>query len=254
LTEGIATSAERRFQAGDVAVIDVNVATTALARARSASLASTSDLGAAVGSLKMLLGLEAREEISVRGELDRPAALELPGLLATARSRPDLIALEARIAQAEADARAGGTQGRPGFDVGLRYKQEAEDDIMMGLMTVSLPVFDRGQGTIAEANARAARLRLERDALRRAVETEVTAAFAAWQQRLQAAELIGQILPRVSETDALAGKSYEAGQIGLVEMLVLRRDAVETRVLHADRQLEAALAEVKLEASAGMLR
>jgi hypothetical protein len=44
------------------------------------------------------------------------------------------------------------------------------------------------------------------------------------------------------------------GQLGLPELLLIRREILDTRSLYLDALLEAALARVELDASAAVLR
>jgi cobalt-zinc-cadmium efflux system outer membrane protein len=250
----IARIAERRFQTGDVAILGVNVATVARARASSEVLSGEAELNETMGELRILLGMQAEEPLAVRGEMDRRPAYELSTLVEQAARRPDIRALAAQIEQADADIRVGKTFQRPALDVGVRYKEEENAKVVLGGLAVSLPVFDRGQGVTAEARARALRLRMEHDALRQAVETEVRTGFDVYQQRLEAVSALRVALPSLSESEDLVAKSYEAGQINLVDVLLVRRDVLETRISYIDRLLDAAVAEIRLEASAGVLR
>ena len=250
----IARVAERRFQAGDVAILDVNIAAAAHARARSEALSAEAELNAALGELRVMLGMKAEEPLAVRGELDRQPAYELSTLVEQAAGRPDIRVLAAQIEQADADITLGETFQHPEIDVGVRYEKEENAEVILGGLAVSLPVFESGQGVTAEARARALRLQMEHDALRRAVMTEVHTAFDAYQKRLEAVSALRVVLPNLSESEDLVAKSYEAGQISLAEVLLVRRDVLETRISYIDRLLDAAVAEVRLEASAGVLR
>lgn len=250
----IARVAERRYLAGDVAVLDVDVAGAARARAHSAVLSEEAELQAAMGELRILLGMKADEPLAIRGELDRRSRYELSGLVEQAAGRPDILALAAQIEQADADTRVGRTFQRPEVDVGVHYKEEENAKVVLGGLSVSLPLLDRGQGLTAESSARALRLRMEQDALRQSVATEVRTAFEVYLKRLEATAAIGAVLPSLSESEVLAARSYEAGQISLFELLLVRRDVIETRVAFIDRQLEMAVAGIRLEASAGVLR
>ncbi|HET9481284.1 MAG TPA: TolC family protein [Candidatus Polarisedimenticolia bacterium] len=249
----IAHAAERRFQAGDVAVLDVHVAQAARARALSEVNAWKAEEAAALGALRVLLGARPGESTAIRGDLGRVPAHDLSRLIVQAADRPDLRALAARIDQADAEVRLGRTFRRPGLEVGLRYEEEGNDEIAMGLLAVSLPVFDRGQGASSEAVARAGRLRMEHESLRAGVEAEVRTAFEVHRQRVEAEAAIRTALPGLTESEQLAARSYESGQIGLSELMLLRRDLQETRIAHIDRQLEAAVSGIRLEASAGVL-
>jgi hypothetical protein len=52
----------------------------------------------------------------------------------------------------------------------------------------------------------------------------------------------------------LTTRSFDAGQIGLPELLVIRREILDTRAHYLDALLEAALAHIDFESSAGLLR
>jgi cobalt-zinc-cadmium efflux system outer membrane protein len=254
LAEDIRRVAERRLQAGDVAMLDLNVASAALARARSETLSAEGALNAAVGKLRILLGLAATGPFEIQGELNTLPAFELPDLLREARNRADIRVLSAQMEHAEAEGRLAATLRRPEFDVGLRYEEEEEAEIIMGGLAVTLPVFDRGQGVRAEAGSRLARLRMEHDALVQTVDAEVRSAFETYQHSVRAASALEAILPTLSESEKLASRSYEAGQISLVDSLLVRRDVMETRLSHLDRLLDASIARVRLLSSAGVLR
>jgi cobalt-zinc-cadmium efflux system outer membrane protein len=171
-----------------------------------------------------------------------------------AAKRPDVAALDAAIAQAQADAEAARSFRHPEVDVGVRYEREEEADIVSGALSISLPFFDRGQGPAAEAGARGTRLALERDALLRAAESEIAAAVEAHRLRREAALAIEAALPGIAESERLATRSYETGQISLVELLIVRAGLNEARRDHLERLLEAAIAGIELASSMGVLR
>jgi cobalt-zinc-cadmium efflux system outer membrane protein len=169
--------------------------------------------------------------------------------------RPELRALEAEIAEAEADVRVGASFSKPQYGLGLRYSREEGDQIVLGAMTLTVPMFSKGQEQRAVSTARASRLRAELSAARARVQQEVRSAFDAYNRRLAAV--------RVLETDAIAGmdeneqlttRSFEVGQLGLPELLLIRREILDTRAQHLDALLEAALARTNLDASAAILR
>jgi outer membrane protein TolC len=61
-------------------------------------------------------------------------------------------------------------------------------------------------------------------------------------------------LPGLDANDALTTRSYDVGQLGLPDLLLLRREILDTRFQYVDAALEAALARIDLDASAGVLR
>jgi cobalt-zinc-cadmium efflux system outer membrane protein len=251
----IASAAERRHQAGEVARLDVNVARAALARVRSGIRAAEAAKTATRGELRMLLDMGTDEPLSIRGDLGDRRRFAIDELLARAPDRPDLRALSAEIHEAEAERRLGEGRAWPDVGLGMRYQRDEGADVVLGGVSLTLPIFERGQGQRAEASARARRLELDLEAGRRLVGIEVRTAFDVYQQRVEAVtELEREALPLLDDNENLSRRSYEAGQIGLLEVLLVRRELLEIRALYLDRLLEAAAAGVELEASAGVLQ
>jgi len=120
---------------------------------------------------------------------------------------------------------------------------------------MTLPLFARGQELRATGAARAARFRLELAARRRAADTEVRTAFEEYERRRAAvADLERGAIVRLDENEQLARRSYDAREISLPELLIIRRDALATRTDYLDRLLDVTLAGIDLEAHAGVLR
>jgi cobalt-zinc-cadmium efflux system outer membrane protein len=255
VTEETERIARRRYQAGDVGPLDANIASAATARARSEVLAEKARYEAAVGSLRVALGMNAGEPLAIRGNLRPRPRYTMAELLARVSARPDLQALDAGTREAAADVRLGRALRWPNVGLGATYERDDGNNLALGLVTVTLPIFDRGQGLTAESMARERRLEFELDATRRAVEVEVQSAFEVYARRAAAVdELERGALPAVEENEGLARRSYEAGQLSLAELLSIRREILDTRVEYLDRLHEAAVAAVELEASAGVLQ
>jgi len=253
LSSRIDAAADRRYRAGDIAVLDVNIAHTSLARVRAEREGAEAARALALGDLRQLLRLE--EPVSLVGSLGSPAPADLEAALQAALRRPDIRALEAGIQEAEAQLRLGMSFSKPELGVGLRYAREEGEHIVLGGMTVTLPVFSKGQEQRALGSARAARLRAELDAARVRVQIEVRVAFDVYNRRLAAIRVLeADALPRLDENEALTARSFEVGQLGLPDLLLIRREMLETRFQYLDAIFEAALARVDLDASAGVLR
>jgi outer membrane protein, heavy metal efflux system len=253
LASGVYSVADRRFKAGDIAVLDVNIARASLARVRAEREAAESAKALALGDLQQLLRLD--EDISVEGELGHSTDADLAAVLQTALQRPELRTLEAAVQEAEAEARLGGAYAKPDYSLGVRYSREEGDQIVLGGMTVTLPVFSKGQELSAVGAARAARLRAELDASRTRVRLEVKSAFRAYNRRLAAVRVLEtEAIPGLDENETLTARSFEVGQLGMSELLLIRREILDTRSQYLDALLEAALARIDLDASAAILR
>ena len=253
LASNVYSAADRRYRAGDIAVLDVNIARASLARVRAEREGAEATKVLALGDLRQLLRLS--DDVSVEGSLSPATPADLNAALQAASERPDLRALQAGIQEAEAQLRLGTSFSKPEFGVGVRYSHEEGDQIVLGGMTVTLPMFSKGQEQRALGSARATRLRAELDAARTRVQIEVRAAFDAYNRRLAAIRALeADAIPGLDENEQLITRSFEVGQLGLPDLLLIRRETLDTRFQYLDSLLEAALARVDLDASAGVLR
>jgi cobalt-zinc-cadmium efflux system outer membrane protein len=247
------TVAERRFQAGDIAVLDVNLSRAALARVKAEREGAEAAKALAAGELRQLLRLD--DEVEISDALTHPPAADLSAALQSSSARPELRALEAGVQEAEAELRVGLSYSKPEYGFGARYSREEGDHIVLGGMTLTLPVFSKGQEQRASGSARATRLRTELEAARARIQTQVRTAHTAYNRRLAALTLLEtDALPGLDENEQLTTRSFEVGQIGLPDLLLIRREILDTRFQHLDALLEAALARAELDAAAGVLR
>jgi cobalt-zinc-cadmium efflux system outer membrane protein len=61
-------------------------------------------------------------------------------------------------------------------------------------------------------------------------------------------------IPRALETETMAQDSYRAGKMDLLGVLVVRREALETRREYLDRLLEAALSAIDVAVATSAFR
>lgn len=243
---------ERRHTSGDIARLDLTLAQATLARARADMHGARAALEGCLATLKMNLGSTPDEVVSVEGNLAEPLVFDRRRVTTLAVDRPDLRALQAELREAQADRDLGSAQRWPEIGLGASYERHESADIVLGTASLTLPIFERGQGQRAEAEARSERLSSELRAGRNAMAVEVRTALAVYDQRLAAVqELARGALPLLDETEARVRQSYEAGQLPLIDLLAVRREIVATRIEYTDRLLDAAVAAVELTASAG---
>ena len=191
----------------------------------------------------------------MRGSLAVGNPPDAVALAQSAAQRPELRALEGAIREADAELSLGKTLSKPSYGVGLQYQREGSDHIVMGGVTFTLPVFSKGQDLQAVGSARSTRLRTELDAARARVRIELQTALSAYERRVAAARVLeSDALPGLDENDALTMRSFDVGQIGLPDVLLIRREIIETRSQYLSALLEAALARVAVDAAAAVLR
>jgi cobalt-zinc-cadmium efflux system outer membrane protein len=245
---------QRRYAAGDIAAIDVNLARIDAARADAALGSARADLAGAVGELRAILDLPAGEPIELEGSLDLPPLPPLEQLETSVDGRPELAALLADVREAEAQAELGRALARPDLGLRVAYEREETNDIVIGGLSVTLPAFQQGRGTLAAGLAQANRARLELEAERRLMLAELRTAYSVFtQRRAVAAALRQDAAPSVADNEALGRRSYEAGEMNLMDLLLIRHDAVDTTSIIIDRTLDAALSRLNVAFLAGVL-
>ncbi|MET0553224.1 MAG: TolC family protein [Vicinamibacteria bacterium] len=246
--------AARRLESGDVADLDVNLAAGAAARSRSERLSAQAAAVLATGELRTLLALPPDAPLTPSGDLGPRPPGDVAALLAAADVRPDIAAVDAELRGAEAETALGKGLRWPEVTPGIRYERDQGTRILWAGLTLGLPLWNRGQEARAAGEARAARLRHTATALRRSARQEVASAYEAYGLRVSAAEALDEAAARLEENETLARRSYEEGQIGLGELLLVRRESLEARSLHLERRLAAKELEMDLLARAGVWR
>ena len=253
--DALLAATERRYEAGEATALEWNRARTVAASARAGQSTAEAAGDAVLAELKALLGLSPGETVEIRGDLGPRPPLELEALLAGIGRRPDLRALEAELREAEAEILLGQALARPEWGVRGGVAREEDAEIVTAGVVVSLPIHNRGQETVATGQARADALRQALTATRGAADAEVRGRYSALMRRLAAVrELEQTALPALEDNESLALKSFEAGEIDLGELLLIRREILETRLAYLERLLDASLTRFELEAAAGVLQ
>jgi outer membrane protein, heavy metal efflux system len=246
----------RRHQLRDVALLDVNIGRGVLARATALRESARADrLGGEAELQRLLAGAPASDDgrpLALAADLRDQRRFSLPALLARAQDRADVRALLAEAQEARAEVDLGRAARWPRVALGASYERDEGADVVRGVLNLELPLFERGQGLRAAGAARARRLALEAEVARRGAVINVRGAHAAHQARLAAAQTLEQALPLMDQNDELARKGYQAGELSLAAWMLVRREALDTRLEYLDRLLEAAEAGVALAAAAGV--
>ena len=260
LYEHSAQAVAKRRAAGEDTRLDANVALVEAERARNALALAGERLIDARSELGSAVRLRADALPEVVGELDTAIEVALPytleQLLATAQSLPKQRALAAR--EEAARARLGVERGNrnPDVTVGVHAGREGPSDGSERLAIVSLslplPLFKRNDAAIGQAMTDMTQAELERAAALRDSEVRVRqlwSRLSSQRERMQRLQRV--LLPASSDNQQLSAKSREAGQIGLLDQLIVNRQAID-----AERDLIELLAEmhatrIELEYAAG---
>jgi outer membrane protein TolC len=213
---------------------------------------------AAVGELKPLLGMHAGELINVGGFLAQPV---LPSNVVDPARRPDF-----RAATLEVDA------ARQGIDLqqALRY-----DDVEAGIFAaaertedapngydnegivgfrfrIPLPLWNKNEGAIEEAQATHERRKLEATALARQIRLEAEsdrAQMVEWAKLIR--ELDETLLPLAAEQSKAADEAYAQSLTDIQTVFRSREKNLQLAATRLDALREFHLALIRHEASRG---
>ncbi|MCP3099440.1 TolC family protein [Myxococcus sp. K15C18031901] len=243
-------AAEERLKAGAASHIEVNTARVDLGRAQSERVRAERRRTRAHTELKLLLGLDPSEPITPDGELraDVEPAPSLASLVEKAVSqRQDVEAARFEHEAAQAESRLARRQALPTPSLGVSYGREEDSNILQGTIGIDLPLFDRNQAARGVSSARERQARENLAALERFARTEVELAFNRYLTAQAAAEVFGgDVLSALQENLSLVTEAYRAGKVDFLQLLIIRRDALDARrgYIEALEELNSAKAQL----------
>ena len=237
-----------RTEAGDTAVYD-------LRRVRVESRAAQGEASLAEGELRAECAVLARLTGTTEARAAGPLAPPAPMAATVETTRADLVARERRVAAAAQTARAAERSRWPEIEVGLGWRRvealgvEADGpQIMIG---ASIPLFDTGSARAREARARERAAAADLALARREAATDVEAASARLNAALDAAAAARAARDDASRLGTIARTAYEAGEIGVAELVDAYRAAHETELSIIELTGRANLAAIELDLAQG---
>lgn len=231
-------AAVRRAASGASAPIEASFAAVDVAAANSAVLQTQANVGAATAALCRELGDDSCADVAVVWPTVAVPTVSDDALLAMIEARPDVEAARGRVIAAQARQDAAGWQRVPAPTLGVtaslqraEFNAVVDDNTLLGLgVSLPLPVFSLGQGSVAVATAHRARQEAERDAIRLRALHETRAAMQVWQASVRARATWQEVEPRFEESLRWLTEGYDAAAIGLDAMLTGRDRIVRARL------------------------
>jgi outer membrane protein, heavy metal efflux system len=251
-------AAQERFEAGEIARLEVVQADLLLSQAENEATAQGGERDAARAELNVLIGRGASEPTQVSEDLSA-AALPAPEIAAEAAiaGNAGLAVIDRQAAEAAARAELARAQQTPDPTVEAAATHDAPGEFDWGwrfAVGLTVPVWTRHKAAVRVEEATLAQLRTQREALVQKLEGAVAAALArARVQRQQYLRYRDEILPRSHEVETMAEESYRSGQTGLPALLQALQSAREARAraVQAGLDYQAALAELERAAAVG---
>ncbi|NIP86979.1 MAG: TolC family protein [Planctomycetales bacterium] len=138
---------------------------------------------------------------------------------------------------------------RPNYEVtaGVQNDTLVQETLANVAIGVPLPLFDRNQGAICEAEAQVAAADSDVDRLQMQLQQQLAVAFGAWLDAHRRTEYYDQhILPNLEESVKLVERAFQEKQLDFLTVVRTQRELIRTRLdqLAAQEQAQAALAQL----------
>lgn len=257
LIEDVSRSVQKRVAAGEDSRLDGNLATVEAVRARNQLGVLEEQLLEAQRELAAALQLPAGALPAAAGPLVPATPMQaLQTLLDRASRRPALRALAHRELAAKQRLLLERSARYPDITIGLTAGREGGSFTRERLTTLSLsvplPLFRRNAGAIGRAATELTQAEIERQAADRNGVADVAILWKKQQSlRGRVAALETSILPVLEENQRLSLTSLRAGEISLVQLLLVNRQLLDGRRDLIDAQTELRLVGIALRLASG---
>lgn len=260
LIQNTAQSVEKRVVAGEDSRLDGNLAQVEAVRARNQIGVLQEQLIEARQRLAELLQLPAGALPIADGTLDVGQAKQysLADLLSRASQRPLLRALDNKQDAARNRLSLERATRYPDVTVAVSTSREGPvgaQERLTGLsMSIPLPLFHQNAGAIGRASTELKQITIERET---AVRDSQAAVAALWQRMQSLTERVkalrSSILPTLEQNQELSKKSLQAGEISIVQLLLVNRQLLDGRKDLIDAERELRVTDIALRTAAGLL-
>lgn len=255
LSEEVVRTTGRRVQAGQAPRADLSRAEAEAARMRLQRDDLEHELLTAYYWLAAQWGESHPDFDRVEGELEPlPQAVPFSALVRQVERNPELQRHLAEQRAREADLRLEEARAKPDWRVtaGVRRFEFQDDYAFVAGLTLPLATRNRNQGRIAEAHARVDHADASQEARRVAIETELFDLHQALVHNLHRAELLqAEVLPRTQQALTDTERAYEAGGYGYLELIVVQREVLDTRIALLQARADAHHNAIEIERLTG---
>jgi cobalt-zinc-cadmium efflux system outer membrane protein len=249
-----------RVDAGRSPEAERSRARIALTRARIEQQQAESELRSARYALSATWGNPEPAFTQSRAELfDLQPVESFASLMKRLEASPDFVRFASESRLREAELRLARAQARPdlSFSVGVRRFEENDDAALVAGFSMPLPLHDRNQGAIREAQVRVT----QTEALRNAAQINARAALLALYQEMTAARvrvesLRVEALPQAQAALDQTRSGYERGRFSFLELATAQEELLELRsaAIDAAADYHRLLAEIERLTSAPLTR
>lgn len=255
---------QKRRESGLATVADVYRAETLVAQARLNLTRSTGELEKSRGQLAFVVGLPVNAAIGVRPMEAPPRTNEvvttMDDLLARAKSsRPDLVAAEAQVRAAQANAKAVARAGLPTIEVTGGGGRTLFNDNRPGVsnyaigLAVRIPIFSGFRDTYSarQAQVQAEAAEASRDALVRQAEVEVWQGYYDLKTATSSISSTEAQVRSAEQTAQATLARYQSGFGSILDLITAQQDESNARVQRIQSYLDWFTTLARLQVAVG---
>ncbi len=163
-------------------------------------------------------------------------------------SRPDLLRLQSKLEQADAQAELADAMRMPDVTVHAMIAREAGDRLVLLGLTVPFLVLNQHDGAYTAALAKQERVKLGLHWSQQQLRYEVKSALDNYQDAIQALSDMRatHMQKNAEDTMILAQKAYQAGELDLETLVVHINQGLNAKITALDMAEQAWLARIRL--------
>ncbi|MGH9707904.1 MAG: TolC family protein [Candidatus Acidiferrales bacterium] len=247
--------AEARFQAGDIAQLELTQAQLEWSRANADAQIAKRDEQIALTQLNLLLNEPSESDWDLADGLEKlPGALTLDDLVTRAtQSNSDMarLAQEAKVEESRAILYKAERIPNLGIEFGMDFNAPGQDGFRIGprgQITMELPLFNRNQGEIAQTSAALAAIEGQEAAKKRAIAAEVESSYYELTSREAEVALYRQeLVPSSRKLADLTEESYQSGKANILMVIGAQRDVqqVDSEYLNSLLAMQTSIAALE---------
>ncbi|MCB1095992.1 MAG: TolC family protein [Verrucomicrobiae bacterium] len=259
LNESLVVVSTRRFENAEVSKEEINLAKLQVQASKKEEQLAVATYEAELTKLKLVLGMNAELPLAVQKRL---AALS--GVIVSSERvsfRPDLRRLELAINRGGSERELAKAERWEDIKVGIGVDSERRLDEPAGLETdravgirlsIPLPLFNRNEGRIAEAEAGMRKAADEYAAKSLTIASEIHLA-SKWRDRYTEilAEFEKETLPLIGDTAKLLQDAYAQGTADISDAIRAQEQGLELRRSYLEALMNRLGAEIDLQSATG---
>lgn len=254
IQQQLAELVSTKFEAGDVAALEVNLSRVELAKAQRDVIAASTEAKNSLVSLKRLIGVPPDSTITAEGDLKAglPPLPNKETFLTDIPKRPDVKAAEAEVKSAEAAERLSRREAIPSVTWSVFQGKDEGQYERGGALGITIPLFDRKQGERMETKAKLSQARTRQTGIKQTAEKEIEESYASAASSLKELDLFKEsILGHTLENIDLLQLAFKEGKISFYDLRVAQRETIETRNAYLQALLAAQRGYSALERAIG---